>query len=461
MIGEWGRRAGARRRRPDAGREVVSRYEAQLRREPAPAPRRCARYRVPWRGPRPAFAELSRAPRRGVRACPGIARGRGGARAIASPAICPTCPRRSSRCSPPRASARPGLPPLRTSACKGVVDRFGQIAPKVLFSADGYFYDGKRFDSIGRLAPDRGADSVDRTHRGGAVHHRSAPDVARGGQGRHARWSSWPAGFPRGNRLRAPPVRPPALHHVLVGYDRGAPKCIVHGAGGTLLQHIKELALHSDVKRGEADPLLHDLRLDDVELAGERAGPRGDPRALRRFPVPSRRQRAIRLRGRGGDRDVRHLRQVHRRGQEGGPRPGEDPRPLEAQGDPLHRLAARSRELRLRLRVHQARPLPLLDQRWHRHHVSCFVLGNPTAVPVHRGEIQCLGLGLDVHAFDDEGRSVVGEKGELVCTRAFPSMPVGFWNDPDGRKYHDAYFARSSTTSGATATTWRSPSEAE
>ena len=73
--------------------------------------------------------------------------------------------------------------------------------------------------------------------------------------------------------------------------------------------------------------------------------------------------------------------------------------------------------------------------------VSCFVLGNPAA-PVYRGEIQCSGLGLDVRAFDDAGRSVVGEKGELVCARAFPSMPVGFWNDPDGRKYHDAYFAR-------------------
>ena len=73
--------------------------------------------------------------------------------------------------------------------------------------------------------------------------------------------------------------------------------------------------------------------------------------------------------------------------------------------------------------------------------ISCFVLGNP-AGPVHRGEIQCPGLGMDVHAFDDVGRSVVGEKGELVCTRAFPSMPVGFWNDPGDRKYHDAYFAR-------------------
>ena len=71
--------------------------------------------------------------------------------------------------------------------------------------------------------------------------------------------------------------------------------------------------------------------------------------------------------------------------------------------------------------------------------ISCFVLGNPT-LPVHRGEIQCFGLGMDVAAFDDEGRAVVGEKGELVCRRPFPSMPIGFWNDPDGSRYRSAYF---------------------
>jgi acetoacetyl-CoA synthetase len=71
--------------------------------------------------------------------------------------------------------------------------------------------------------------------------------------------------------------------------------------------------------------------------------------------------------------------------------------------------------------------------------VSCFVGGNPIG-PVWRGEIQCRALGMKVEVFDEDGRAVVGEKGELVCTMPFPSMPVGFWNDPDGRKYHAAYF---------------------
>jgi acetoacetyl-CoA synthetase len=71
--------------------------------------------------------------------------------------------------------------------------------------------------------------------------------------------------------------------------------------------------------------------------------------------------------------------------------------------------------------------------------ISCFVLGNPT-LPVHRGEIQCRGLGMAVEVFDDEGRPVRGEKGELVCVKPFPSMPLGFWNDADGAKYRAAYF---------------------
>jgi acetoacetyl-CoA synthetase len=73
--------------------------------------------------------------------------------------------------------------------------------------------------------------------------------------------------------------------------------------------------------------------------------------------------------------------------------------------------------------------------------VSCFVLGSPL-LPVYRGELQCRGLGLKVEVYNDEGKPVVGEKGELVCSAPFPSMPVGFWNDPDGKKYHDAYFGR-------------------
>jgi acetoacetyl-CoA synthetase len=73
--------------------------------------------------------------------------------------------------------------------------------------------------------------------------------------------------------------------------------------------------------------------------------------------------------------------------------------------------------------------------------VSCFALGCPI-LPVHRGELQCRGLGMAVEIWDEAGQSVVGRKGELVCVRPFPSMPIGFWNDPDGEKYRAAYFER-------------------
>ena len=84
--------------------------------------------------------------------------------------------------------------------------------------------------------------------------------------------------------------------------------------------------------------------------------------------------------------------------------------------------------------------------------ISCFVLGNPTG-PVWRGEIQCRGLGMKVEVYDEDGRPVRGEKGELVCTAPFPSMPVGFWNDPDGAQVPRRVFREVSRASGATATT--------
>ena len=213
------RRAGAGRRRPDAGREVVSRCAAQLRREPAPPPRRRARDPVPRRGSRPLRVQLPSAPGRGIHARSRRCARPGWKRATASPATCPTCPRRWSRCSPPRASGRSGRPPHRTSACRGVVDRFGQIAPKVLFSADGYFYGGKRFDSIDRLGAGVRPGSRRSSASSSCRTPRPTPDVSAVGEsGDAGRIRHRPR--PRGDRVRTPPLRPPALHHVLVGHHR-------------------------------------------------------------------------------------------------------------------------------------------------------------------------------------------------------------------------------------------------
>ena len=320
---------------------------------------------------------------------------------------------------------------------QGVVDRFGQIAPKVLFSADGYFYGGKRFDSIGRLAPI--AARVPSIERIVVVPYTTrSPDVS--SVGNAVTLDTFVGG-------RTPAdiefERLPFAHPLYIMYSSGTtgvPKCIVHGAGGTLLQHIKELALHSDVKRG--DRLLYFTTCGwmmwnwqvsalacEATLALYDGSPfHPDGNALFDYVA----EEGIETFG----TSAKFIDAVKKAGL--APARTHDLSKLEAilsTGSPLVPESFDFVYARIKRDVRLSSISGGTDL------ISCFALGNP-AGPVHRGEIQCLGLGMDVHAFDDEGRSVAGEKGELVCTRAFPSMPVGFWNDPGDRKYHDAYFAR-------------------
>ena len=320
---------------------------------------------------------------------------------------------------------------------QGVVDRFGQIAPKVLFSADGYFYGGKRFDSIGRLGPVVARiPSIERIVV--VPYTTTAPDAST--VDKAVTLDEFVAGqVPAEIEFERLPFDHP-LYIMYSSGTTGAPKCIVHGAGGTLLQHIKELALHSDVKRGErllyfttCGWMMWNWQVSALACEATLALYDGSPfhpdgnalfdylaeEGIETFGTSAKYIDAVKKAGLAPARthDLSKLKAIL------------------STGSPL---VPESFDF-----VYESikRDLCLSSISGGTDIVSCFVLGNPAA-PVHRGEIQSLGLGLDVHAFDDEGRSVVGEKGELVCTRAFPSMPVGFWNDPDGRKYHDAYFAR-------------------
>jgi len=308
---------------------------------------------------------------------------------------------------------------------QGVLDRFGQIEPKVFFCADRYFYGGKEFDLRAKneqiLA---GLPSV-----------------------RKAVTASYAGGF---GDFTAP-FQPAALafeqvefyHPLYILYSSGTtgvPKCIVHGTGGTLLQHLKEHLLHSDVRLGDRVYYFTTLgwMMWNWLMSGLGAGA-----ALLLYdgsPFVSRGRIIFDMADAEG---MTHL--------------GTSAKYIDAiakinlKPQATHRLE--------RVRAILSTGSPLLPEAFDYVYknikqdvclssisggtdiVSCFVLGNPV-LPVWRGEIQCKGLGLAVEVFDDDGKSLVGEKGELVCTKPFPAMPVGFWNDPDGAKYRAAYFEK-------------------
>ena len=321
----------------------------------------------------------------------------------------------------------------------GVVDRFGQIAPKVLLTADGYFYAGKTLDSLGSMGEVlKHLPSVERVV---VIPYTSAePDLGRLGAAA-SKATLWDAFGVAGRPLQFTSV--PFNHPLYILYSSGTtgvPKCIVHGAGGTLLQHQKEHLLHTDVKRSDRlfyfttcgwmmwNWLASGLATGATLVLFDGSPFHPDPGALWRMAEEER----LTIFGTSAKYiaamekssfvpidsvDLTSLRTVLSTGS-----------PLLPDGfDYIYRAVKKD--------------VLLASISGGTDIVSCFALGCPTR-PVNRGEIQCRGLGMRVDIFDDEGRPVRGDRGELVCTAPFPSMPVGFWNDPDGRRYRAAYFER-------------------
>ncbi len=219
------------------------------------------------------------------------------------------------------------------------------------------------------------------------------------------------------------------------------PKCIVHGAGGTLIQHLKELVLHTDLKREDKivyyttcgwmmwNWLVSSLAVGATVVLydGSPFHPDGnvlwdlvDEVGMTIFGTSAKWISAI---------------------EKAGIKPRAVAQADDAEDDPLDRLAAGRRKFRFRLSRRERPRACSSSISGGTDIVSCFALGCPL-LPVYRGELQCRGLGMKVEIFDENGQSVRDEKGELVCTAPFPSMPVGFWNDPDGEKYHNAYFSK-------------------
>ena len=317
----------------------------------------------------------------------------------------------------------------------GVVDRFGQIEPKVLFCADGYFYNGKRCDS---LRPVAGVleriDSIGNvvvvpfTGAGGATPSLAGADA----------WEDF--GSPDA-ALEFVPL--PFDHPLFIMYSSGTtgvPKCIVHGAGGTLIQHLKEHLLHGDVREGDRlfyfttcgwmmwNWLASGLAAGATLVLYDGSPFYEDGRVLWKM---AERERLTHF-----GTSAKYLSALEK----AGVRPADECslpelRVVFSTGSPL---APASFDF-----VYDgiAEDLQLSSITGGTDIISCFAAGNPV-LPVRRGEIQCLALGMAVDIFDDRGRSVRGQPGELVCTQAFPSMPVSFWNDPVDAKYRAAYFER-------------------
>ena len=318
---------------------------------------------------------------------------------------------------------------------KGVLDRFGQIRPKVLFTANGYFFKGKKIDSLGRMASilkqlpsikkvvvvPYTEQEADISTVPNAVHYgdfkSSEPDL-------EIEFEQLPFDHP--------------LYIMYSSGTTGLPKCMVQSAGGILIHHLKELLLHTDLKREDTifyfttcgwmmwnwltsslatgatlvlfdgNPFhphpgaLWEMAQDErITVFGTSAGYIG---ALQNTGVKP-----------GKTYDLTPLRAILSTGS-----------PLSVEG-----FEFIYKEVKQDLQLASISGGTDLN--------GCFALGNPMG-PVYAGELQCLPLAMKVSAYDDSGKPVINQQGELVCTAPFPSMPIYFWDDPDGKKYHRAYF---------------------